>query len=101
MLSYANDAKLYVPVASLHLISRYSGTDAEHAPLHKLGTDSWSKAKKKAVEKVKDVAAELLDIYAKRANNHGYTFKRDKKDYRAFADSFGFEETLDQELWIV
>ncbi|MDO7084699.1 transcription-repair coupling factor [Pseudocolwellia sp. AS88] len=97
MLSYANDAKLYVPVASLHLISRYSGTDAEHAPLHKLGTDSWSKAKKKAVEKVKDVAAELLDIYAKRANNHGYTFKRDKKDYRAFADSFGFEETLDQE----
>jgi len=97
MLSYANDAKLYVPVASLHLISRYSGTDAEHAPLHKLGTDSWSKAKKKAVEKVKDVAAELLDIYAKRANNHGYTFKRNKEDYRAFADSFGFEETLDQE----
>lgn len=97
MLTYADDAKLYVPVASLHLISRYSGTDAEHAPLHKLGTDSWSKAKKKAVEKVKDVAAELLDIYAKRANNHGYTFKRDKDDYRAFADSFGFEETLDQE----
>jgi len=97
MLSYANDAKLYVPVASLHLISRYSGSDAEHAPLHKLGTDSWSKAKKKAVEKVKDVAAELLDIYAKRETNHGYSFKRNKDDYRAFADSFGFEETLDQE----
>ena len=97
MLTYANESKLYVPVGSLHLISRYSGTDAEHAPLHKLGTDSWSKAKKKAIEKVKDVAAELLDIYAKRATNHGYTFKRDKDDYRAFADSFGFEETHDQE----
>ncbi|SEL65399.1 transcription-repair coupling factor [Colwellia chukchiensis] len=97
MLSYANDAKLYVPVASLHLISRYSGTDAEHAPLHKLGNDSWSKAKQKAAEKVKDVAAELLDIYAKRASNQGYRFTRNKEDYRAFADSFGFEETLDQE----
>lgn len=97
MLMYANESKLYVPVGSLHLISRYSGADADHAPLHKLGSDSWSKAKKKAAEKVKDVAAELLDIYAKRANNHGYTFKRDKNDYRAFADSFGFEETLDQE----
>ncbi|WP_076419750.1 transcription-repair coupling factor [Colwellia sp. UCD-KL20] len=97
MLTYANESKLYVPVGSLHLISRYSGTDAEHAPLHKLGTDSWSKAKKKAIEKVKDVAAELLDIYAKRATNHGYTFKRDKDEYRAFADSFGFEETHDQE----
>ncbi|XQW86234.1 transcription-repair coupling factor [Thalassotalea piscium] len=95
-LSYANDAKLYVPVASLHLISRYSGTDDEHAPLHKLGNDTWSKAKRKAAEKVKDVAAELLDIYAKRASNHGYAFKRNKEDYRAFADSFGFEETHDQ-----
>jgi len=97
MLTYANESKLYVPVASLHLISRYSGADAETAPLHKLGTDSWSKAKKKAAEKVKDVAAELLDVYAKRANNQGHTYKRDKEDYRAFADSFGFEETLDQE----
>ncbi|WP_206484390.1 transcription-repair coupling factor [Thalassotalea sp. G2M2-11] len=96
-LSYANDAKLYVPVASLHLISRYSGADAEHAPLHKLGNDTWSKAKKKAAEKVKDVAAELLDIYAKRASNKGYQFSRNKDDYRAFADSFGFEETHDQE----
>lgn len=97
VLTYASEAKLYVPVASLHLISRYSGTDAEHAPLHKLGNDTWSKAKQKAAEKVRDVAAELLDIYAKRASNHGYSFKRDKDDYRAFADSFGFEETLDQE----
>ena len=97
VLSYASESKLYVPVASLHLISRYSGADAEHAPLHKLGNDTWSKAKQKAAEKVRDVAAELLDIYAKRASNHGYTFKRDKDEYRAFADSFGFEETLDQE----
>ncbi|ARD45200.1 transcription-repair coupling factor [Colwellia sp. PAMC 21821] len=97
VLSYAKEAKLYVPVASLHLISRYSGADAEHAPLHKLGNDTWSKAKQKAAEKVRDVAAELLDIYAKRASNHGYSFKRDKDEYRAFADSFGFEETFDQE----
>ncbi|WP_448568431.1 transcription-repair coupling factor [Thalassotalea ganghwensis] len=96
-LSYANEAKLYVPVASLHLISRYSGGEADSAPLHKLGNDSWSKAKKKAAEKIKDVAAELLDIYAKRASHTGYSFKRNKDDYRAFADSFGFEETLDQE----
>jgi transcription-repair coupling factor (superfamily II helicase) len=96
MLSYANDAKLYVPVASLHLISRYSGTDSDHAPLHKLGNDTWSKAKQKAAEKVRDVAAELLDIYANRASNTGYKFKRDKADYLAFSDSFGFEETFDQ-----
>ncbi|OUR76775.1 transcription-repair coupling factor [Colwellia psychrerythraea] len=96
MLSYANEAKLYVPVSSLHLIGRYSGADSDHAPLHKLGNDTWSKAKQKAAEKVRDVAAELLDIYAKRASNHGYSFKRDKQDYQAFSDSFGFEETFDQ-----
>ncbi|WP_448211176.1 transcription-repair coupling factor [Colwellia sp. MEBiC06753] len=96
-LSYANDAKLYVPVASLHLISRYSGNDPEHAPLHKLGNDTWSKAKRKAAEKIKDVAAELLDVYANRASKKGYQFKRNKEDYQAFAASFGFEETLDQE----
>ena len=96
-LSYANDAKLYVPVASLHLISRYSGNDPEQAPLHKLGNDTWTKAKKKAAEKIKDVAAELLDVYAKRASKKGYQFKRNKEDYLAFAASFGFEETIDQE----
>ncbi|TRX57112.1 transcription-repair coupling factor [Thalassomonas sp. M1454] len=96
MLSYANDAKLYVPVSSLHLISRYSGNAGENAPLNKLGTDSWSKAKKKAAEKIKDVAAELLDIFAKREQCHGYAFKRDKEDYQNFAESFGFEETEDQ-----
>jgi transcription-repair coupling factor (superfamily II helicase) len=96
VLSYASEAKLYVPVGSLHLIGRYSGSDSDTAPLHKLGTDTWSKAKQKAAEKVRDVAAELLDIYANRANNHGYTFKRNKQDYQAFCDSFGFEETFDQ-----
>ncbi|MEY8198888.1 MAG: transcription-repair coupling factor [Colwellia sp.] len=96
VLSYANEAKLYVPVSSLHLIGRYSGADSDHAPLHKLGNDTWSKAKQKAAEKVRDVAAELLDIYAKRASNHGHSFKRDKQDYQAFSDSFGFEETFDQ-----
>jgi len=96
-LSYANEAKLYVPVASLHLISRYSGNDPDQAPLHKLGNDTWSKAKRKAAEKIKDVAAELLDVYAKRAIKTGYQFKRNKEDYLAFSASFGFEETIDQE----
>jgi transcription-repair coupling factor (superfamily II helicase) len=96
MLSYANEAKLYVPVSALHLIGRYSGADSDNAPLHRLGTDTWSKAKQKAAEKVRDVAVELLDIYAKRASNYGHSFKRDKQDYQAFSDSFGFEETFDQ-----
>ncbi|WP_371372774.1 transcription-repair coupling factor [Thalassotalea aquiviva] len=95
-LSYANDAKLYVPVTSLHLISRYSGSDSESTPLHRLGNDAWAKAKQKAAEKVKDVAAQLLDIYAKRQNSKGYAFKRDKDEYQRFAQSFGFEETDDQ-----
>jgi transcription-repair coupling factor (superfamily II helicase) len=97
VLTYAGESKLYVPVGSLHLISRYSGADADSAPLHKLGNDTWSKAKQKAAEKVRDVAAELLDIYATRANRKGYQFKRDKAEYQAFSDSFPFEETFDQE----
>ena len=97
VLNYANESKLYVPVSALHLISRYSGSDADHAPLHKLGNDTWSKAKQKAAEKVRDVAAELLDIYAQRANNVGYQFKLDNKEYQHFSDSFGYEETYDQE----
>lgn len=96
VLTYANDAKLYVPVTSLHLISRYSGSASDSTPLNRLGTDAWSKAKKKAAEKVKDVAAELLDIYAKRESSHGYKFKRDKEEYLNFSQSFGFEETEDQ-----
>ena len=96
VLTYAGESKLYVPVGSLHLISRYSGADADSAPLHKLGNDTWSKAKQKAAEKVRDVAAELLDIYANRANSKGYQFNRDKAEYQAFSDSFPFEETFDQ-----
>lgn len=98
VLEYANQSKLYVPVASLHLINRYSG--AENAPLNKLGNDTWSKAKKKAAEKIKDVAAELLDIYAKRTSNKGYAFSINQEDYQSFSDSFGFDETIDQEVTI-
>ncbi len=97
-LLYANDAKLYVPVSSLHLISRYSGGgDPEKAPLHKLGSDTWEKAKRKASEKVRDVAAELLDIYAQRAAKPGFGYRYDRNDYDAFAAGFSFEETIDQQ----
>ncbi|MDX3775174.1 transcription-repair coupling factor [Chromatiaceae bacterium AAb-1] len=96
-IEYAGSSKLYVPVASLHLLSRYSGSDAEHAPLHKLGNDSWEKARKKAAEKVRDVAAELLDVYAQRAAHKGYAFRLDEAQYSTFADSFPFEETADQQ----
>ena len=96
MLEYAHNDKLYVPVSSLHLIGRYTGVSPESAPLHKLGSDQWSKAKKKAIEKIRDVAAELLDIYAKRAARKGYEFHIVDNDYQAFADAFPFEETPDQ-----
>ncbi|XNM48785.1 DEAD/DEAH box helicase [Escherichia coli] len=96
MLTYANDAKLYVPVSSLHLISRYAGGAEENAPLHKLGGDAWSRARQKAAEKVRDVAAELLDIYAQRAAKEGFAFKRDREQYQLFCDSFPFETTPDQ-----
>jgi transcription-repair coupling factor (superfamily II helicase) len=95
-IEYAKQAKLYVPVSSLHLISRYSGGDAEHAPLHNLGNDTWSKAKNKAVEKIRDVAAELLDVYAKRAAKPGFSYPINWQEYQQFADSFPFEETPDQ-----
>lgn len=96
-IEYSGGSKLYVPVTSLHLLSRYSGNDAEHAPLHKLGNDSWEKSRRKAAEKVRDVAAELLDIYAQRAAHKGYAFKLDEQQYLAFSDSFPFEETADQQ----
>ena len=95
-IEYAKEAKLYVPVASLHLISRYSGGDLDHAPLHSLGSDSWAKAKKKAAEKVRDVAAQLLDVYAKRAAKPGYAYPISWQEYQSFGDSFPFEETDDQ-----
>lgn len=99
-LSYANDAKLYVPVSSLHLISRYSGSSDELAPLHRLGTEQWSKARQKAAEKVRDTAAELLDIYARRAARKGFAFSDPAEDYQQFVSGFPFEETPDQELAI-
>jgi len=99
-LEYANDDKLYVPVSSLQLIGRYSGASAENAPLHKLGSDRWSKAKKKAMERARDVAAELLDIHAKRAAKGGHAFKVDDAEYLTFADAFPFEETPDQKTAI-
>lgn len=96
-LEYAGGDKLYVPVASLHMISRYSGADLEHAPVHRLGTEQWSKAKRRAAERVRDVAAELLDIYAKRAARKGLAFKKPDEHYYAFASAFPFEETVDQQ----
>lgn len=95
-IEYADSAKLYVPVASLHLISRYTGTEAENAPLHKLGTDQWQRAKRKAAEQLRDVAAELLDLYATRAAQKGYAYKELDGQYSAFAAAFPFEETPDQ-----
>lgn len=95
-LKYADDAMLYVPVSSLHLISRYSGSDDEHAPLHKLGNDQWQKAKRKAAEKVCDVAAELLEIYARRAARKGFSYDAYSDAYQQFSASFPFEETVDQ-----
>ena len=96
LLEYANEAKLYVPVANLHVISRYSGGE-EHAPLHRLGTDQWRNAKRKAAEQIRDVAAELLVIYAKRQARSGHKFDNPKDALRQFAASFPFEETPDQE----
>lgn len=100
MLSYAGNDKLYVPVSSLHLISRYSGGADENAPLHKLGGDAWVRARQKAAEKVRDVAAELLDVYAQREVKTGFTFKMDKEQYQSFRQSFPFETTPDQEMAI-
>jgi transcription-repair coupling factor (superfamily II helicase) len=97
MLEYAEGAKLYVPVTALHLISRYAGAEAEHAPLHRLGSDQWEKAKRRAVEKAYDVAAELLNIYARREANPRYQFDQPGDDYRRFAEQFPFEVTADQQ----
>ncbi|XKH00490.1 transcription-repair coupling factor [Marinobacter nauticus] len=99
-LEYAGGSKLYVPVSNLHLISRYTGTDEEHAPLHKLGTERWSNAKQKALEKIRDTAAELLDVYARREARKGFQFEDPKEAYRAFAAGFPFEETPDQQVAI-
>ncbi|MHB1948236.1 MAG: transcription-repair coupling factor [Gammaproteobacteria bacterium] len=96
-IEYSGGDKLYVPVFSLSLISRYAGADPEHAPVHKLGTEQWQKAKRKAAEQVRDVAAELLDIYARRAANPGVVYQTPDGQLAAFAAAFPFEETPDQQ----
>ena len=96
LLEYAGSDKLYVPVAQLHVISRYSGGAPETAPLHKLGSGAWDKAKRRAMQQVRDAAAELLNLYAQRATRKGHAFKLNQHDYDAFAAGFDFEETPDQ-----
>jgi transcription-repair coupling factor (superfamily II helicase) len=99
-LAYAEGDKLYIPVLALHLISRYTGTDPENAPLHKLGGEAWEKAKRRALEKAHDAAAELLEIYALRAAREGHAFLPPDEHYQSFAGAFPFEETPDQERTI-
>ncbi|CAJ0993566.1 transcription-repair coupling factor [Sodalis praecaptivus] len=96
ILTYAGNDKLYVPVSSLHLISRYAGGADENAPLHKLGGDVWARARQKAAERVRDVAAELLDIYAQRAAKSGFAFRHNRENYQLFCEGFPFEPTVDQ-----
>ena len=95
-LEYADKATLYVPVSQLHLISRYTGVSADEAPLHRLGSGQWEKARRKAAEQIRDSAAELLNIYARRAAREGHAFRYSPGDYEVFANDFGFDETPDQ-----
>ena len=95
-ISYAEGAKLYVPVSSLHLVSRYSGAEESSAPLHRLGSEQWNRAKRKATEKVRDIAAELLDIYARRRARRTEKMSIDEDDLEAFSEEFPFELTRDQ-----
>ena len=99
-LVYADQAVLYVPVSQLHLVSRYTGVSADEAPLHKLGSAQWDKAKRKAAEQIRDSAAELLNLYARRAAREGFAFRFSADDYKTFANAFGFEETADQKAAI-
>ncbi len=99
-LEYQEEAKLYVPVASLHLISRYAGSEEGLAPLHRLGGETWQKAKRKAAEQIHDVAAELLNIYARREAKVGFAYPTPEASYEKFASEFPFEETPDQETAI-
>lgn len=100
MLEYSDNDKLYVPVHALELISRYTGASPENAPLHRLGSDQWAKAKRRAVDRIRDVAAELLDIYARRAARQGHSFRWPEAEYRAFENGFPFEPTEDQQRTI-
>jgi transcription-repair coupling factor (superfamily II helicase) len=96
VLEYADGDKLYVPVQALHLVSRYTGAPAETAPLHKLGGEQWQKARRKAAQRIRDVAAELLDLYSRRAARQGTQMQAGEAEYRAFQAGFPFEETADQ-----
>ena len=95
-LEYLDGDRIYVPVQSLHLVSRYTGAAPESAPLHKLGTDQWARARKRAAEQIRDVAAEMLDLYARRKARQGLKLEVRELDYQAFANAFPFEETEDQ-----
>ena len=97
MIEYYGGDKLYVPVSNLHLVSRYTGSGAENAPWHKLGNEQWSRARQKAAERARDVAAELLDVYARREAKKGIFFDTNLLEYNTFASSFVYEETPDQQ----
>ena len=99
-LEYAEGDKLYVPVHALELISRYTGASPENAPLHRLGSDQWAKARQRAIRKIRDAAAELLDVYARRAARPGHSFHWPESDYHAFESGFPFDLTEDQERTI-
>jgi transcription-repair coupling factor (superfamily II helicase) len=99
-IEYANQDKLYVPVSSLHLINRYAGASEENAPLHRLGSDHWQRTRKKAQEKIHDIAVELLDIQARREAMRGFAHQVTLDEYQQFASEFPFEETPDQETSI-
>ena len=99
-LEYADGDKLYVPVHALDLISRFTGASPENAPLHRLGSDQWAKARRRAIRKIRDVAAELLDVYARRAARPGHSFRWPESDYRAFEAGFPFDLTDDQDRTI-
>jgi len=96
VLEYQDGDRIYVPVHALHLVSRYTGAAPESAPLHKLGTDQWARARKRAAEQIRDVAAELLDLYARRKAQQGLALAVSESDYQSFANAFPFEETEDQ-----
>ncbi|HEY6130963.1 MAG TPA: transcription-repair coupling factor, partial [Halioglobus sp.] len=99
-LEYAQGARLYVPVTSLHLISRYAGSDPDLAPLHKLGSDQWEKARRKASEKASDIASQLLEVYARREVREGFNFAAHDQAYEQFCAAFPFEVTPDQDTTI-
>ena len=99
-IEYAGQSKLYVPVTDLHLVGRFSGMSQDDAPLHTLGTEQWQRAKRKAAEKIRDVAAELLEIHARREAGKGFAYRSEAPEYDRFAAGFPFEETADQQTAI-